>query len=329
LFSLSAFQHFENLSLPFLLDSLFIIETPSNLDLSCVLNCFRALASLFDQKTEIDINFEDIQIFQFLGESLDNRSLILASKKSKLNKPSKFKLNFTRFYTIPKQILNSLNSCTIIVNNHSFNCNSSYVACFSKKIFQKISESNSISEFEFSISNEAFNLFKSFILLLQGIELTLDDTSLATLIEPYHAFEIDCLSKFIDQFIPPLTSQKKSLNFIQSNDSILFETKFTDALTNISKKFSTLDDSEIEKIPHPILNQLLDSPTLFVSDEDTFLNKVQNLVKKDKNNFILLSKVKLPFVSCQSVENFFGSLHVNDIDFELFKSIKKCLFVMY
>jgi hypothetical protein len=65
---------------------------------------------------------------------------------------------------------------------------------------------------------------------------------------------------------------------------------------------------------------------LFVGDETEFFKKIQQLIEKDPQNKVLLSKVKFPFVSSSEMKNFFEKFSLEDIDLALFEALKERLF---
>jgi hypothetical protein len=152
------------------------------------------------------------------------------------------------------------------------------------------------------------------------------DVSLSTLLDLSLAFDSDYFLQLIDENIPIFKSPKQSLQFIQSKDSFLFENKCQEAINQVSKFFSKIEYSEIEKCSTPILNKLFDSKTLFVGNEDDFFKIIQQLIQKDSENKILLSKIKFPFVSSSEMKNFFENFPFHDINLSLFESLKDRLF---
>jgi hypothetical protein len=54
-----------------------------------------------------------------------------------------------------------------------------------------------------------------------------------------------------------------------------------------------------------------------------------NMIEKDKSRMILLQTVHFEFVSSDLMKRFFENIHNDEIDFELFESLKKRLFADY
>jgi hypothetical protein len=84
------------------------------------------------------------------------------------------------------------------------------------------------------------------------------------MLELYHTFNCDYFHTFIDLDIPSFDSHEQSIKFIQRQNSLLFEANFKEAISQISKAFSSIQQSEIEKFSTPVLDKLFDSTILFV-----------------------------------------------------------------
>jgi hypothetical protein len=76
------------------------------------------------------------------------------------------------------------------------------------------------------------------------------------MLELYDTFDCDHLHRFIDLYILSFDSPEQSIEFIQRENSLLFEIKFQEAISQISKVFSSIEFLEIEKCSTPVLDKL-------------------------------------------------------------------------
>jgi hypothetical protein len=71
---------------------------------------------------------------------------------------------------------------------------------------------------------------------------------------------------------------------------------------------------------------LFQSPQLQVENEDVLFNLVTDLIGRDPNRKILLKLIYFPGVSTEHLVNFFSNFPADEIDSDLFESIKTRLF---
>jgi hypothetical protein len=65
---------------------------------------------------------------------------------------------------------------------------------------------------------------------------------------------------------------------IQRENSFYFSNKFSEEISQISKAFSSIKQSEIEKYSTLVLDKLFDSTILFVGDQTEFFKNIQKLI---------------------------------------------------
>jgi hypothetical protein len=70
-----AFKHFLHFENPF------SIEIPSDLSVNDLISCYGGLDSLFHSTNELIVSAENVQMFSFLADFLDNRFLMKQCKK--------------------------------------------------------------------------------------------------------------------------------------------------------------------------------------------------------------------------------------------------------
>jgi hypothetical protein len=104
------------------------------------------------------------------------------------------------------------------------------------------------------------------------------------------------------------------------------KTKFQKEIFHFLKVFSSIKQSKIEKRSTLVLDKLFDSTTLFVGDESNFFKKIQQLIEKDSQNKVNLSKIKFSFISSSEMVKFFESFSLENINLSLLEALKECLF---
>jgi hypothetical protein len=178
----------------------FQIESNESFSSNDLINFFLQLSSLFENKTEIDIDIHNKFVFQYLSKILQNKSLELICSRISVDSPQIFFLNSKLFYEIPSCTLAPIDNFSIQLKNSTIQCNKIFASLISSMIFLLLKEDISIKEINFSHVDDhllvpVFDLFK-------------------VLSFNIHQFSLDVLNQLIDflQF-------DSLLYFIQSNST--------------------------------------------------------------------------------------------------------------
>jgi hypothetical protein len=75
--------------------------------------------------------------------------------------------------------------------------------------------------------------------------------------------------------------------------------------------------------------KILSSDFLQIENEDYLFRIIIRMIELDKNRTILLQTIHFEFVSSHLLKQFFDNIPNDEIDFELFESLKKRLFTDY
>jgi hypothetical protein len=90
--------------------------------------------------------------------------------------------------------------------------------------------------------------------------------------------------------------------------------------------FSDIRPGQFLKLPNFVLEKLFQSPQLQVDDEDFLFNLVVDLIGRDPSRKTLLKSIYFPGVSSFRLINFFTNFPPEEIDSDLFESLKTRLF---
>jgi hypothetical protein len=79
-------------------------------------------------------------------------------------------------------------------------------------------------------------------------------------------------------------------------------------------------------LPNFVLEQLVQSPQLQVESEDVLFDLVIDLIERDPNRKSIVKNIYFPGASPIRLINFFDNYSFEEVDFDLFESIKVRLF---
>jgi hypothetical protein len=120
-----------------------------------------------------------------------------------------------------------------------------------------------------------------------------------------------------------------SLQFISTSDCENFEPQFNQSLEIIIQNFSSLSVDELSKLSTSHLLKIFSSESLEIESEDKLLELLISMIKENKQKIILLKTVHFEFVSSELLEKLFENISNDEIDLELFGSLKNRLIENY
>jgi hypothetical protein len=94
----------------------------------------------------------------------------------------------------------------------------------------------------------------------------------------------------------------------------------------LTRHFSEISIDQFLKLSNFILEKLFQSSQFQVENEDVLFNLVADLIGRDSKRKILLKLIYFPSVSTEHIVNFFSNFPADEIDSDLFESIKTRLF---
>jgi hypothetical protein len=180
-----------------------------------------------------------------------------------------------------------------------------------------------------SISAEHLNCFISFFDILKGYSFCFEDSHFSSLKTLIDMFEMNYLYQWVSSKVSNPQTLEESLQFISNSYCNFLKPQLHQSLSIITHNFDLISLDDLNQISTPFLLQIFSSESLQVESEDYLFQLIVNLIEKDNNRMILLKAVHFEFVSSHLLKNFFQNIYNDEIDFELFESLKKRLFTDY
>jgi hypothetical protein len=142
----------------------FVIEKPpSHIPDEEVLEALHSLLSLFNDSEQIEINYQNKSAYLFLSLQFDNTYLKLICLQVNVNSSQNFSFTSERFLYIHQRTLSTLFDFTVYINKEPFLCNSVFVSCLSRTIFDLKYHDSSVQEIHFNdinFDNALLSLFQ-------------------------------------------------------------------------------------------------------------------------------------------------------------------------
>lgn len=219
--SIKAFNHFKNSRAPFEISPPSSSNEIPNFSLEDLTKWFSQLHSLFKTTTEIEINLQNVLYFKYLAKILDNPLLKKISKKVLSSKKSQiFKLSSEQLSSISQNKKDSLTNFKLIINNQIFQVNSSLLSCVSNKFLQMDDQTKELS---FTISDEHFDCFSSFLDLFDGIPFQYSDFEISSLLLLIENFDLNILLEILSSEVPIPNSISEAIKFLSFSSTSKLE----------------------------------------------------------------------------------------------------------
>jgi hypothetical protein len=142
-------------------------------------------------------------------------------------------------------------------------------------------------------------------------------------------FGIPSLFQAISSKIPFPQTLGESLQFISQSYSEFLGAHFNQSMLIIIQNFNLISFDDLNRFSNSHLLKIFSSESLQIENEDYLFQLIIQMIEEDKNRIILLKTVHLEFVSSDLLKKFFENIQNDEIDFELFESLKKRLFSDY
>jgi hypothetical protein len=123
------------------------------------------------------------------------------------------------------------------VNNHQFHVSRAFFCCVSNLLFDL---ENSQQSFTFSVSDEVFNCFKSFIQIYDGLSFYGQKFQLSTIFQMAKIFHLKLLQDFILRNLSPSENLEDSIRFLSYHHSDANHQNFQNAISIIIENFHSL-----------------------------------------------------------------------------------------
>jgi hypothetical protein len=320
LLSNKALKHFRHSQSPF---EISLPNDETNFGLDELIACFKAIDSLFRSEAEIILNENNLPAFEYISRVLDKRSLSQSCKHIHSNISPIFKLSSKHFKFLYESDITKLNDFQLMINGKSFGINFSLFCCVSDK-FQAMNHQE--QELRLTIPDQHLPCLISFLDIFKGLPFYFENYSPESVSYFIHLFGLSSLAQFIYENCPSPQNIQEVLEFLSSHSCEFYPNIFDESLTILIRHFSEIRTDQILKLSNFILGKLFQSPQFLVDNEDTLFDLVVELIERDPNRKILLKYVYFPGVSSSHLINFLNNFPIEEIDSDLFESIKTRLF---
>jgi FtsZ-binding cell division protein ZapB len=209
------------------------------------------------------------------------------------------------------------------LNGKSFGINFSLFCCVSDK-FQTMSLQE--EELSLTIPNQHLPCFISFLDIFKGLPFYFEKYSLESVSYLIHLLGLSSLSQFICENFPSPQNIQEALEFLSNHSCQFYPNIFDESMKILIYHFSEIRTAQFLKLSNFVLEKLFQSPQLKVDNEDILFNLVVDLIGRDPNKKILIRCIFFPGVSSSHLTNFFNNFPAEEIDSDLFESLKTRLF---
>jgi hypothetical protein len=189
--------------------------------------------------------------------------------------------------------------------------------------------SNPENEFSFSISPEFMNCFLSFFDMMKGFSFYFENFDFPSLKYLIDYVQIPCLYLFISSKMLFPQTLEESLQFLSLFQCESLEEQFNQRLSIIIQNFHLLSFYDLKQLSNDHLLKIFSSDSFQIETEDHLFQLIVSMVEEDNNRIILLKTVHFEFVSSHLLKKFFENIQYQEIDIDLFESLKKKLFEDY
>jgi hypothetical protein len=181
-------------------------------------------------------------------------------------------------------------------------------------------------EFRISMPNNYFSCFLAFLDIFKGLPFYFENYSFASLSYLIKFFGISSLFDFICANIPIPQNLQQSVEFLSHSSSEFIPQVFNESLNRVIQNLERIEIDQLLSLPNDILEKVFKSDQLQIEAEDYLFNLILELIKRDSNRKVLLKSVFYPGVSTSLLISYFKDFPVEEIDFDLFNSLKERIF---
>jgi hypothetical protein len=181
-------------------------------------------------------------------------------------------------------------------------------------------------ELRLTIPDQHLPCLISFLDVFQGLPFYFEKYSLESLSCIIQLFKLSSLSQFISENLPSPQNIQEVLEFLSNHSWEFYPSIFDESIAILIQQFSEIRIDQFLKLSNFVLEKLLQSPQLRLDNEDTLFSLVVELIGRDPNRKVLLKLIYFPGVSTAHLIQFFNNFPVEEIDSDLFDSLKTRLF---
>jgi hypothetical protein len=141
-----------------------------------------------------------------------------------------------------------------------------------------------------------------------------------------NTFGLSSLFLLIPNKVPSPQNLQETFSFLSKPYCHKFEQQFNDSIHFLLKDFDQIYLKQFLSLQNISLHHLLSSSQLKIKNEDLLLQKIMGMIDQVINRKCFLKFVRFSFVSSSLLINLFKKDFMEEIDFDLFQSLKDRLF---
>jgi hypothetical protein len=219
--------------------------------------------------------------------------------------------------------LKRMNDFKLKVNGIIYEINYSFFCLVSNKL-KELNKGE--EEFECSIPNEPLPCFHSFLDIFKGLPFYFENYSFKSLSYLINLFGLSSLFEFLCEAIPLPQNLQESLQFLSQCSCEFLPRFFSQSLNLVIQSIEQIGIEQLLCLSNFVLEQIFKSDQLQIENEDYLFSLVVRLIEKDSNRKILLNSIFFPGVSSSLLISYFKDYPIEDLDSDLFESLKQRLF---
>lgn len=278
----------------------FVVQLPTHIESeNSLIDCFFELYSLLTSSNQIEINIQNVIVYKFFSEVLQNKPLELACSNVTSSQSSYFFLSSEHFLFLPSNNIVSFYDLRIqFTSEISIKCNSVFARIISKKIDSIFRNSGDINFIDFS------NLDFSHILV--------------SIFDLFKGYPI-----YLNQF--PHNELLNAINFLQFDSLSSFLTLYSFDCPNSLSSFAAQNFSQFSDqyyhFPFNTIEEILLSAQLRLKNENQLFDFIFRKIQEEPTNIYFFKYIFLPSVLKSKIELSPEIFNLNHLD--LFKNCFK------
>lgn len=291
----------------------------SRISAETVVSALSSLKKLFEDETEIVISSKNVEVFNFLGEKLDNRFLLQTCREVTSLTEKIFKLTSARFRDFSESEVPKNYEITVL--SKTFNVNKAFFNILTQDNLE-LGNGISLSKIEGVDIEKFIECFWAFLGVLNGNPVILDDFSCEVLEAVKNQFGINYTSK--SQRLAPDVSDliQEYLSILQNGDES--HPKFIEAANFIAIQFAYVPKKVLLSLPENSFESVIKSKLILLPNQDYLFEMLLPIVLNDKSKRVWLQYVDLPSVTYELLKSFVETIEFSDFDQVTLDLIKQC-----
>jgi hypothetical protein len=162
--------------------------------------------------------------------------------------------------------------------------------------------------------------------IFKGLPFYFENYALESVSYLIRLLGLSSLSQFICQNLPSPRNIQEAIDFLSNHSCDFYPRIFNESMTVLIDHFSEIRTNQFLKMANFVLEKLFQSTQLQIDSENILFDLVVDLIGRDPNRKILLRTIFFPGVSFSRLISYFNTFTVEEMDYDLFESLKIRLF---